>query len=247
MPTGRGTLTKRQLYWAKALGEVEARWLEEPLRPTDEMRYAELRQASAVPIAAGENAWVMPDEGGVLSDSSLSKMDVDILQPDLSKNCGPARAVALARSPKYKNKRILPHYLGSAVGQALSIPPGRWLPGSTGRVGHQSQSPADGFLSKAGLSFAMGAINIPQEPGAWMVRNDERAFDDVPNFCSMLRSLGDGITWHIEIVDDQVTDIIRLDDKYDALPGDEVLQLVNREQIQIALGISAACRASTRL
>jgi L-alanine-DL-glutamate epimerase-like enolase superfamily enzyme len=148
------------LYWAKALGEVEARWLEEPLRPADEARYAELRQASAVPIAAGENIWIVPGDDG----AALSQMGVDILQPDLTKNCGPSRALWFVRFLSRHKKRVIPHYLGSAVGQAMSLHLAAGCPEPLVEW-DINPNPLRTDFFQGGFPIRDGAIEIPSEPG----------------------------------------------------------------------------------
>jgi len=101
------------------LKEHNVRWLEEALRPDAEEYYPALQKIRDVPLSAGENVWVKCGDPKTLNQ--LADLAVDILQPDITKNCPPIAAVDLISLARVRNKKVIPHYLGSALGQAASL------------------------------------------------------------------------------------------------------------------------------
>jgi L-alanine-DL-glutamate epimerase-like enolase superfamily enzyme len=147
-------------YWVKALAEYNVRWLEEPLRPAEEKHYPALHQISTIPLAAGENAWCLP--GQEVHD--FDRLDVDIWQPDLTKNCGPSQALQLIKHAQTKGRQVLPHYLGSAVGQAISL---HMAAGCEEPLMEWDINPSklrtDFF--RGGFEIRDGCIQLPASPG----------------------------------------------------------------------------------
>jgi L-alanine-DL-glutamate epimerase-like enolase superfamily enzyme len=70
-----------------------------------------------VPIAGGENIPMPPGcDVGRIADAPA-----DILQPDLTKYAPLHVALRLLDTATAKGKRVVPHFLGSAPGQAASL------------------------------------------------------------------------------------------------------------------------------
>ena len=68
---------------ARAMGEYDIAWLEEPLPPEDRQAYVALRQAAPVPLAAGEH------ETSLAGFEDLIRQEaVDIVQADVSHHGG---------------------------------------------------------------------------------------------------------------------------------------------------------------
>jgi D-galactarolactone cycloisomerase len=100
---------------APQLAEFGLDWLEEPLRadrPWSE--WIRLAQASAIPLAAGENL------SGAAFELAMAAAPLAVLQPDLAKwggisGCWPVIAKAMASGLRY-----CPHFLGGGIGLMAS-------------------------------------------------------------------------------------------------------------------------------
>lgn len=112
----RGWTFDKAVEWLPRLAELDIQWLEEPLKRTEEHRTTELRELSAVPIAGGENQ-LMADDAHFAESCALP---VDILQPDITKYTLPHFALKLVKSD-LGDTEVVPHFLGSAPGQAASL------------------------------------------------------------------------------------------------------------------------------
>lgn len=103
------------LVIAPQLAEFGLDWLEEPLRadrPWSE--WIRLAQASAIPLAAGENL------SGAAFELAMATAPLAVLQPDLAKwggisGCWPVIAKAMASGLRY-----CPHFLGGGIGLMAS-------------------------------------------------------------------------------------------------------------------------------
>ncbi len=113
----RGWTLKQSLGWLPKLRDQGVAWLEEPLLPSEEKHLSELKAASNVPIAGGENIWMPPD----LDITAVLEAPLDVMQPDLTKNTPLHKAMGLLEANIGRDTRVVPHFLGSAPGQAASI------------------------------------------------------------------------------------------------------------------------------
>ena len=113
------------MSWMEYLADNGIVWLEEPLDMPDQHRYPELHKRAAVPISAGENFLIPPgsdfkreNEWGLnFNESGLA---LDIVQPAVVKNCCFSDAVRLLHVVESRDKKVFPHFLGSAPGMAAS-------------------------------------------------------------------------------------------------------------------------------
>jgi len=95
---------------ADYLASMEVFWLEEPFQPEDLDAYAALREASPVPLAAGEN------EFGLQGFRELVRARaVDILQPDAGRCGGITEVLRVARLAEREGLRIATHTWSDAV------------------------------------------------------------------------------------------------------------------------------------
>lgn len=108
---------REALNWLNILKDYDVRWLEEPLRIEEENRLEALRDRSPIPIAGGENVLMPPG----CNLNCIVETSLDILQPDLTKYSPLHVALELLDVSKAKGKRVIPHFLGSAPGQAASL------------------------------------------------------------------------------------------------------------------------------
>ena len=98
------------------LAEFSLEWLEEPImadRPYEE--WLTLALSTSVPLAAGENMINAKD-----FDRGISKLILDVIQPDLCKWGGISGVLPVAQKIITAGKRYCPHYLGGGIGLAAS-------------------------------------------------------------------------------------------------------------------------------
>ena len=108
---------QQALEWLDILADYNIQWLEEPLRIEEEDRLDVLWRRRIVPIAGGENTLMPP--GCNLGE--IASLPVDIIQPDLTKYAPLHVSMQLLDAATAKGKRVIPHFLGSAPGQAVSL------------------------------------------------------------------------------------------------------------------------------
>ncbi len=148
--------------WLKRLADNDVQWLEEPLRVEDERHYAELTPSSPVPIAGGENILVEPaSDMGPFADAPLA-----ILQPDMTKYCLPHDFLRLLPLASNRRKRVVPHFLGSAPGQAFSIHLAAGCGADPLVEWDTNPNPLHTDLFTEPFRIENGMIEIPQRPGA---------------------------------------------------------------------------------
>ena len=105
---------------AQALEPWAVDWLEEPLRADRPWaEWMSLRNATAIPLAAGENI-----AGDAAFDAALASGALAVVQPDMAKWGGFSRNVPLGRRVVASGRRLCPHYLGGGVGLLASA---HWL------------------------------------------------------------------------------------------------------------------------
>ena len=104
------------LAMAERLATSAPAWLEEPLRadrPLDE--WQRLAAASAIPLAAGENA--IGDEA---FDALIAARAIAVVQPDLAKWGGVSGVLGVIDRIAAAGLRYCPHYLGAGIGLLAS-------------------------------------------------------------------------------------------------------------------------------
>ena len=161
----RGWTLEEARSWLGELKDLGVAWLEEPLRVEQESQLGTLRR-HGVKIAAGENIIFDPTAG---SQSQPVLAGVDILQPDITKNCGLQQSVDLLGNLR-RGQRLYPHFLGSAVGQAASIQlatgcgPETWLEWDI------NANPLRTDLTHRPFEIQDGRLAVPDIPGlGWQV------------------------------------------------------------------------------
>ncbi|MCC7426376.1 MAG: mandelate racemase/muconate lactonizing enzyme family protein [Alphaproteobacteria bacterium] len=101
---------------AAMLAEFPLSWIEEPLladRPAHE--WAQVRAASAAPLAGGENL-----RGSLAFHQALADGLLDVVQPDAAKWGGLSGTLPVARAVLAAGRTYCPHYLGGGVGLLAS-------------------------------------------------------------------------------------------------------------------------------
>lgn len=141
------------------LSDYPIQWLEEPIMAdSPQEHWTTLAQASAIPLAAGENI----ADPQSFSDANTSSW-LSVMQPDLCKWGGFSGVVPVACEALQQGKRLCPHFLGGGVGLAASA----HLLAAVGGPGlleiDSNPNPLrEGLYSP---SVENGQINISDEPG----------------------------------------------------------------------------------
>lgn len=153
------TLTEARAI-ASELRAIELKWLEEPLWPPENFDgLAELRQATGIPIAAGENVSTLMD-----FERLLSAKAVDFVQPSPAKMGGISELRKIFPLAAIHNTTVMPHsfydgpgllaaiHATAALGTADSMIEWRWFDLAAATYG-EALKPKD------------GRIAVPQGPG----------------------------------------------------------------------------------
>jgi L-alanine-DL-glutamate epimerase-like enolase superfamily enzyme len=159
---------KWALRTAHMLAEYGVGWFEEPLPPDNMREYALLRQASPVPIAAGE----------VLSRRQtfaewLRAGALDVAQPDVTRAGGLSELRRIGWLAEEHGARLIPHGWNTAVGLAADLQLASALPG-TDLVEFIHGSPyIDALAAEPWRLDADGMLAIPDRPGLGLRLNPE--------------------------------------------------------------------------
>ena len=104
------------LGMARRLAGSAPAWLEEPLRADRPWReWQRLAQASAIPLAAGENTI-----GDQAFDALIASRAIAVVQPDLAKWGGVSGVLGVIDRISAAGLRYCPHYLGAGIGLLAS-------------------------------------------------------------------------------------------------------------------------------
>ena len=143
-------------------------WFEEPLSPEDYAGYAELRQQTYIPIAAGECEYLVHGFKRLLEGQC-----VDIAQPDACAAGGLTemqRIIALVRA---HNVDLTPHCWGTGIGFAvglhltstLDVTPGRLLGAEPLLEMDRTENPLRDRLTQPRFEVRNGSVEVPNAPG----------------------------------------------------------------------------------
>jgi D-galactarolactone cycloisomerase len=147
--------------WVKRLADFEIQWLEEPLSVEEESSTQELSAISAVPLAGGENILVEP--GSDILPMAASPFA--ILQPDMTKYFTTHDFLRLLPEAAKRRKRVIPHLLGSAPGQAFSTHLAAGCAGDPLVEWDVNANPLHTSFFKEEFLISAGTIEIPETPG----------------------------------------------------------------------------------
>lgn len=89
---------------ASALAGLGVAWIEEPLHPDDVAGHAELRRASQVPVALGENVYSLESFAAFLSADA-----VDVVQADVTRVAGITEWLRVAHLAQGQGRWVVPH------------------------------------------------------------------------------------------------------------------------------------------
>lgn len=152
---------QQAVEWLKRLADLEIQWLEEPLRAEEESRTGELCSMSRVPVAGGENILVEPG-----SDmAAVAGAPLAILQPDMTKYCTTHDFLRLLPEASKRGRRVVPHFLGSAPGQAFSLHLAAGCAGEHLVEWDINANPLHTDFFADPFKISGGVIEIPERPG----------------------------------------------------------------------------------
>ena len=149
------------LEWVKKLREFDVLWLEEPLKPEEEHWLGELAEMKMVPLAGGENLWIEP---GRDDPRTCAGLPLDIFQPDITKNFPLSATLILLEILKERGRKVYPHFLGSAPGQAACL----HLAAGCGNVLQEMDINVNALrtdLFTEPIAIENGSITMPERPG----------------------------------------------------------------------------------
>jgi D-galactarolactone cycloisomerase len=101
---------------AQGLAAYDIAWLEEPIQPEDVEGYRELKQAVAIPLAAGESEFTR-----IGFRNWISTRAVDIIQPDTCQAGGLTECRRISALASTWGVTYIPHVWGTAVGLAAAL------------------------------------------------------------------------------------------------------------------------------
>jgi L-alanine-DL-glutamate epimerase-like enolase superfamily enzyme len=111
MVDAHGTMSVAQAKrFCGGAAELDLRFVEEPVMSDDRAGLAEVRAASAVPIAAGESEFTRFDFAEL-----IDRRAVDVLQPDLAITGGFSEGLKIAALCEAHRLELAPHCWGSAI------------------------------------------------------------------------------------------------------------------------------------
>ena len=152
---------KTAIKRARAFGEFDIYWLEEPLHPDDYEGYSRLSAATDIPIAAGE------EESARRSYIDLmDRGKIDIVQVDLTRCGGFTEAVKIASLAADRGLRCVNHGFTTYINVAAALHFLNAIPNSfiTEFVVEEGTGLRE-EITRQRLVAKDGYLGIPQEPG----------------------------------------------------------------------------------
>jgi D-galactarolactone cycloisomerase len=145
---------------AEAFADCGVFWLEEPLFADDVAGHARLRQATAVPIAVGENLHMCS-----AFENFVARHAVDFLQPDVARAGGITEINKIAALAARHRLPISFHTWGDAVALAASVHLSAAMPDCTMMELDYTYNPLRAELLRLPLEVESGFMVPPDKPG----------------------------------------------------------------------------------
>ena len=147
----------RALTAAAALEPLDIAWLEEPLRSDDTAGYRELRAASRIPIALGENVHHIHRFRDLIDAGAI-----DIVQPNVVRVGGITPFLAIADLVRDAGLVLVPHLLPELSAQlAFALPETTWVE----EVEDAGLWPLGALAHDSGVTIADGWATGGRRPG----------------------------------------------------------------------------------
>jgi D-galactarolactone cycloisomerase len=145
---------------AEAFADCGVFWLEEPLFADDVAGHARLRQATAVPLAVGENLHMCS-----AFENFVARHAVDFLQPDVARAGGITEINKIAALAARHRLPISFHTWGDAVALAASVHLSAAMPDCTMMELDYTYNPLRAELLRLPLEVESGFMVPPDKPG----------------------------------------------------------------------------------
>lgn len=146
---------------SRRLAEFNPDWLEEPIAADSSLdEWKALANASAIPLAAGENL-----RGRAAFTAAIASGAFAVIQPDLGKWGGFSGCMPVAREALFHGRKFCPHWLGGGIGLMASIQ----LKAAAGGAGHvevdANPNPLRSLLATPMPAFSDGAFVLGEQAG----------------------------------------------------------------------------------
>jgi D-galactarolactone cycloisomerase len=146
--------------FAAFLADHDVAWFEEPFPPEDIDRYAALRQAGRIPVAAGEN------EFGVQGFAELLRCGaIDIAQPDAARTGGITEALRIGELAAGHGVPVITHTWNDAVALLANAHVVAALANGQMVEVDRTGNPFIDSLGVAPLQFDDSRLRLPDAPG----------------------------------------------------------------------------------
>lgn len=162
---------------ARRMEEFDVAWFEEPVSPDNHSGLAEVRRATSVPIATGEN-----ESTRFAFLSLLEKRAVDIVQPDIAVAGGFTESRRIAAMASAYGVKFAPHVWSAGALFAASLHIAMSAPNCHIFEVSQGHNPLINEMFEEPFEVTNGYVYAPQGPGlGFTLRKDlERRFPFVP-------------------------------------------------------------------
>jgi L-alanine-DL-glutamate epimerase-like enolase superfamily enzyme len=142
---------------ARALGEFDIYWLEEPLPAEDYRGYADLRRSISIPVAAGESLYTEAQFRELLLAGAI-----DFIQPNICRVGGITPFLRVARLAQQFSVPVMPHLLPDFSGQlAMTLP----LPPFVEDIDEASFAALGALAGPSGVEIAGGTVRAAPPAG----------------------------------------------------------------------------------
>ena len=161
---------------AKLLEPHNIYWFEEPISPEYYHQYAELRQKTTIPIAAGECEFLRFGFQQLMSSHA-----VDIVQPDICATGGLTEAKRIADLAYVYGIEVVPHTWGTSIALAAAIHfvhnleeiPGRLLTQEMFLEYDRTENALREELTSLDMTYEQGKLSISDRPGLGVTVNED--------------------------------------------------------------------------
>jgi len=161
MADAHGTWSVREAQrFTRKVADLDLAWLEEPVSPDDITGQAEVRAATDIPIAAGEN-----EQTRFAFRDLIAARAVDICQPDLAIAGGVTEAHRICALAAAHNLTVAPHLWGGAVLFAAGLHLAVATPCVTTLEFSRGENPLLNDLVDERFELRDGHVQAPAAPG----------------------------------------------------------------------------------